>query len=51
LTVGGAGEHVVGSLRRRREVTGAVGKDVIVEPLRRHQLIVGLQRERLIGAI
>ena len=29
----------------------AVGEDVVVEPLRRHQLIVGLQREGLIGAV
>ena len=31
--------------------SGAVGEDVVVEPLRRHQLIVGLQRKRLIGAV
>ena len=28
-----------------------IGKDVVVEPLRRHQLVVGLQREGLIGAV
>ena len=48
---GGGGGHVVGSLRRRGEGTRAVGEDIIVEPLRRHQLVVGLQRESLSVAI
>ena len=29
---------------------GTISEDVIVEPLRGHQLVVGLQREGLIGA-
>src|SRR5439155_7512102 len=30
---------------------GAIGEDVVVEPLRCHQLVVSLQRKGLIGAI
>lgn len=49
---GGAGGHGVGSLPRHgREGTVAVGEDIVVEPLRRHQLVVGLQRESLSVAL